>query len=149
MAKSTRSRVVLVTRCFVVRKKKILVMQRAKNDTYLPGKSECPGGKLDPEQTLTNAFVREMLEETGLYVNLVTPHTLIHDEIVTKGKHKRLAYLVFFSVGVIQAGTLHRNDEHDAAKFVNYNKLLKLDLTYESELAATLLKKQICDTMRS
>lgn len=45
-----------------------LIVQRAEHETFLPGKYEFPGGKVEFGESAEDALVREFLEETGIEV---------------------------------------------------------------------------------
>ena len=55
-----------VVRAAIMDGDRVLLMQRAKNDTYRPGAWELPGGKVDPGEDDETALLREVGEETGL-----------------------------------------------------------------------------------
>lgn len=54
----------------VVKDNKILLARRAQHD-FLGGQYELPGGGVDPGETITDAAIREVAEETGLTVTRV------------------------------------------------------------------------------
>ncbi|SMR45202.1 unnamed protein product [Zymoseptoria tritici ST99CH_3D1] len=51
---------------------KLLCVRRAATEKAFPNYWEMPGGKVDPKETLREALVREVFEETGLTVEDVT-----------------------------------------------------------------------------
>lgn len=44
---------------------RIFIARRAKTKSFQPGMFECPGGHLDPDETLEQGLVREVREELG------------------------------------------------------------------------------------
>lgn len=44
----------------------VLLLKRAENDPWMPGKWSLPGGGKNPDETLLQAAIREVKEETGL-----------------------------------------------------------------------------------
>lgn len=55
---------------FIVKKGKFLLVKRSENDKFLPGDWEIPGGKLELGETAEEGVMREVLEETGLDVEV-------------------------------------------------------------------------------
>lgn len=47
------------------------MVKRAMTDSY-PGRWEYPGGKVDPGETAWQALVREVKEETGLDIQVIS-----------------------------------------------------------------------------
>ena len=57
----------------------VLVGQRVVKDLYFD-KWEFPGGKLEPDETVEQALIREFQEETGIQIQASTPLMLVeHD----------------------------------------------------------------------
>jgi len=57
---------------FIVNDGKFLLVKRADNDDFLPGVWEIPGGKLEIDESCEEGTTREVLEETGLDVEIVS-----------------------------------------------------------------------------
>ncbi len=51
---------------------KFLLVERAPHDSF-PGMWEMPGGKLETKEQATSGAIREVLEETGLFVYCLRP----------------------------------------------------------------------------
>lgn len=58
----------------LVRRGRILLVQRAANRTWLPGYWELPGGRVEAGEQLERALVREFREEAGLRVRVRRPY---------------------------------------------------------------------------
>ncbi len=141
--RNERPRVVLVSRCFVVREdKRLLIIQRAATDSMNAGKWECPGGKLDIGQDLSHAQKREVMEETGLLVQQSFIFTL-DSSVIGTGKYMGLTYVVLFSINKLIGGTLALSEEHTASAWVTYDELFAYDLTQEVREAAIVLKSYL------
>jgi mutator protein MutT len=94
----------------IVDEGKILLVQRA-ND---PGKGlwAVPGGKVDHGETLRAAAVREVLEETGLDVEV--------GDLVWAGEHiSDHGHIVLIDfMGTVRGGSLQAADDADRAEWV-------------------------------
>ena len=62
----------VVAGIIVNQKGEVLIVQRNPNEKNYANKWELPSGKLEPGETIIQAFAREVLEETGLKVKLKT-----------------------------------------------------------------------------
>jgi 8-oxo-dGTP pyrophosphatase MutT (NUDIX family) len=68
---------------------KVLIVQRAACDNYLPNIWEVPGGKVDVGEDLIMGFHREMFEETGLKNLQIKRFTTTFDYLSRSGKFAR------------------------------------------------------------
>lgn len=48
---------------------KILILRRSHTDTTRPGQFDLPGGELEPDESPTEAVIREIEEETGMQLS--------------------------------------------------------------------------------
>lgn len=48
--------------------KKLLILRRGNSAPWMPGKYCLPGGRIEPNETLLNAAIRELREETGIFI---------------------------------------------------------------------------------
>lgn len=140
-----RPRVVLVTRCFVVRRrdKKLLLIQRSLASGHNGGKWEVPGGKVDEGQTLLDAQKREVKEETNLEVRPILTLVYAHSRVIKDGEYKGLPYVTLFSVTRVTRGRVVISKEHISYKWVSYEEMLTHNLTLEVRKAAIVLKSHL------
>lgn len=144
MSPNTRPAVVLVNRCFVLKKGRILAIQRTMHDRNNPGLWEAPGGKLDEGQDLDRALEREVMEETGFLIRPID--SLAHFESRVLGgndPYSGMPYVVLFGIAEILGGEQKISNEHDDARWCSYKELLDLELTPETRKAAIVLKKRL------
>ena len=69
----------------VLREGRVLLGQR--KGSHGPGTWALPGGHLEFGETVAQCAVREVLEETGLRINAVTPAPYKNDVFEAEGKH--------------------------------------------------------------
>jgi len=142
--RESRPKVVLVTRALVKNDKaQILVLKRSNERSYLPGRWELPGGKLDIGQDASSALEREVREETGLVVIPTDRMAYWHGEIISSGKYKGLPYIILVGTAKTIAGEVTISNEHTAYKWVSKAQALELDLTSECRAAISVLTKNL------
>lgn len=71
---------------FALHEGRVLVLQRAPTEHFLPGYWELPGGKLEHQEHPYEGVAREVLEETGLGVTPLRPFATFHDTL-PDGRH--------------------------------------------------------------
>ena len=139
-----RPQIILVNRCFVLDdKNKILLIKRVSSDSHYPNRWECPGGKLDQGQEIRHAREREVMEETGLLVDLIHPLVYADSYIVGDGKYAGMPYVGLFGIVRSLGGKLTLSDEHSGFAWVAYDEALSYDLTPEVRKAIIVLKDHL------
>lgn len=140
-AKMSRPRVVVVNRALVIDKdEKVLLIKRVKNDPYMPGKWELPGGKLDSGQDISNALEREVLEETGLVIIPTNKVVYWHSEIISSGKYKGLPYIVLVGVAKPVGGRVRLSEEHEEYAWLSREEFFDYDLVPQTRSALSVLE---------
>ena len=112
---------------------KILCAQKAShdNDAY---RWEFPGGKVEENESFTDALKREIKEELNLSVKV---HSLIVETVYVT--EKRTIVLKAFSAS-IESGRLVENVHHQV-KWININKLVELDwLDADQEILGEIIE---------
>ena len=77
----------------LVEERRVLLAQRSRHRSF-PLLWEFPGGKVEPEETLEAALIREFQEELGIVVEPTAVHSTIHYE----GNDGREVRVVFYRV---------------------------------------------------
>jgi mutator protein MutT len=96
---------------------RILVLKR--NNVPVKGEWWFPGGRVRKGETLNEALIREVKEETGLEIevkNLVGVYTRLFPE-----RHDISIVFLCFA----KAGNLRLNQEHSDAKFLNIKEAMQ------------------------
>ncbi len=107
-----------------------LLLRRSKNSRGNPGKWDLPGGKIDTGESLEQALLREVLEETGLSISL--RHVLGTAE--SESPVARVAYLIV--EGRLETGELCLSSEHDGYMWVRPQELANMDLASQFQAFA-------------
>lgn len=98
-----------------------LLLRRAENSHSNPGKWDLPGGKLGPQEPLTEAVVREVWEETGItaVVGEIAGYTTF------ELPQKRVIAIIFNGGYVIE--DIKLSYEHIEYSWVSLDNVLELD----------------------
>jgi 8-oxo-dGTP diphosphatase len=100
----------------------VLLLLRSKRSKTNPGRWELPGGKIDPGESFDTALNREIMEETGLTVQI--HHAAGTAEQDVAGWH--VIHLVL--TGTIQSGMARISDEHEEFCWVGIDEMNTMDL---------------------
>ena len=96
-----------------------LSVQRSKNDDFMPGAWEFPGGNIEEGETIIEALKREVFEETGISINTDKVKIVnLYDKI--KEKEEKYHYIELDFLIEVESKELDvkLSSEHD-----NYNWL--------------------------
>jgi 8-oxo-dGTP diphosphatase len=102
-----------------------LMIRRSAASRHNAGEWDFPGGKIDPGESFETALIREILEETGLKVELDAVLGAAESELPTL----RVAYLILGAK--ITGGALQLSAEHDDSRWVGLDELDSLSLCHQ------------------
>lgn len=111
-----------------------LILRRSASSKGNPGKWDFPGGKVNPGEALDEAAKREVLEETGLEVEIGRVLGAAESESPTN----RVAYLIL--EGRTMSGEVQLSEEHEEYAWVEPGKLAGMDLVPQFSGLAISLK---------
>lgn len=121
---------------------RVLIVRRAKSESFLPEFYELPGGKVEFSETPQDGLVREFKEETGLSVTVGKPYDVF--SYLSHGQSRQTVNVSFFvSSPKIKPITLSK--AHDDFYWVSKEELINYQITPEMRqliLAAFTLEKQ-------
>jgi len=109
----------------VIHEGKVLLVRRGKEP--LKGRWLVPGGTVELGETLEQALVREIEEETGLAVEPRGLLTVV-DRIHREGGDVRYHYVIVDYLCAYRAGELRAGSDAEAAAFVAPEQLTAYDL---------------------
>jgi len=110
---------------------KYLVSQRiAADDQHFKGCWQFPGGKVAVGETVEQAAIRELKEETGLVTTSITLHELGFDKYVKPYVYDCTKFVTFVDSWRVPVNP--EPDKHTGWRWVTYNQLKKLKLMPDS-----------------
>lgn len=100
-----------------------LVVRRSDTASYMAGRWELPGGKVEPGEEVEDALVREITEETSITVH-VGPPISVHTnrDSLPYRQHVEITYLCGYESGSVQLNPV----EHDSYKWMSVSELRAL-----------------------
>lgn len=116
---------------------KVLIICREKNDNNFPGLWEIPSGKKEDMESVEDAAVREVKEETGLNVKIIKP-AAVFNYINEKSDEIRDATQICFLVKIIGEPKVTLSSEHDDYAWVSETELDNYNVSRETKNAIVL-----------
>lgn len=115
---------------FIVNENKILLVKRRSNDVQMPGIWEVPGGRLENGENPVSGLKREVMEETGLEIEVVVPFNVNH---FTRSDGQTITMLVYLCKALSTEVTL--SEEHPEFEWVEFSKVReKINDYFHSDL---------------
>lgn len=103
---------------------RVLVTKRASCNDYMPQKWDIPGGTVEEGETVEEALIRELQEETGIDIEPIAPvYAYSNLSQLPKRQTIQLVYTCKYKNGAV---TLNP-DEHEEYRWVDYSDLRKMD----------------------
>jgi 8-oxo-dGTP diphosphatase len=114
----------------IINRGKVLIIQRASNDEYLPDLWEIPGGKREIGEKTIDSVKRELEEETGLKVNVGNPID-IFEYRVEKPEEIRDITQINFLVTPIDDTKVKLSSEHQNFAWITPGEIDKYNISKE------------------
>jgi len=108
-----------VSKCILLREKRILLTKRGHTAPTNPNKWSCPGGGVEEGETYEEAAIREMKEETNLDFN---PGEVVFKKVSEKKE-------THFFLGEFKGTIIIQEEELDGYAWYTYEETKKLDVS--------------------
>jgi 8-oxo-dGTP diphosphatase len=112
----------LSLKSMIIKNGSILLLRRSARNTHDPGLWEFPGGKMNAGETIEDALVREVKEETGLAITLARAAGVAESEL----PEWRIVHLIMEARAF--TGEVRLSGEHDAYRWVPARDLSNVDM---------------------
>ena len=116
----------------IIQKGKVLIIQRGKDEDYLPGLWEIPSGKREPSEKTLDGCKREVEEETGIKVEVGDPIG-IFEYRVEKPEETRDVTQINFLVKPVGEVKVRLSDEHQKFTWIKEDEIDKYNITKETK----------------
>ncbi len=107
----------LAVKAFIVNKGKLFLIRRTKDDVQKPNIWEIPGGRLELGEDPILGLMREIREETGMYIRPLCPLSIRHFE---RDDKQIITMIVFFCKPM--NGYLKLSEEHSEFSWIDLKK---------------------------
>jgi 8-oxo-dGTP diphosphatase len=116
----------------VINDGKVLIIQRASDDDYMPGLWEIPSGKREPEEKTIDGVKREVEEETGIKVEVGDPIGIFEYK-VEKPDEIRSVTQICFLVKPVREVDVKLSNEHQNFVWISQSEIDKYNITDETK----------------
>lgn len=122
-------------RAFIVNQGKILILRESPeyDGGVNIGRYDVAGGKIEPGERFDESLVREVMEETGLTVEIGRPFYVAEWRPIIKGKHLQIVGTFFECF--TNCNEVHLGKDHDKYLWIEPEDYLKYDIIHEIKLA--------------
>lgn len=121
----------------VIREGKALILQRSENENSFPGMWELPSGKLEEGESIEEALLREVKEESGLDVEILKPVNTFEYNKEKEGQSYHYTQHNFSVRAMDPSQEVLVSTEHQAFAWVDSSDLNNYNLSDETRLAIT------------
>ena len=127
---------------FIVKNNRLFCVKRAEDDIQSPGIWEIPGGRLDLGEDPVLGLMREIHEETGMYIDVLYPMSVRH---FIRNDGQIITMLIFFCRP--KGGDVRLSEEHSKLGWIDlkdYKKKLNKFFHKEVEIYNELNLDRLC-----
>jgi 8-oxo-dGTP diphosphatase len=120
----------VATKSFIIDNGKLLIVKRNSDNIQRPNMWELPGGRLDPGEDPHKGAKREIMEETGIEIEILHPINIRH---FTRKDNQKITLIIFLCKALHNNITL--SQEHTDFDWIHLNNCKeKLDEFFHPEV---------------
>lgn len=132
-------------------KRKILLIKRSGDDSFMPGKWEIPGGKMDAGDDFFETLAKEVIEEVSLIVKPLSIMSYVESAFLKEreGGKSELAgkpYITITSLVRTDNSKVVLSDEHTDFVWATFTAAMELDLKPSTKKGLLALEQVIRDS---
>lgn len=116
----------------IFRNGKVLIIQRATDEDYMPGLWEIPSGKREPSEKIADGTKRETMEETGLSVEIGDPVGIFEYKVDKPNEIREVTQICFLATPIGDA-EVKLSNEHQNFAWISESEINKYNITEETK----------------
>jgi 8-oxo-dGTP diphosphatase len=132
---------IIPQRALIMDGEKILVLKRSPDESTYPGCWDLPGGRLENGENPSHGLKREVLEETGLKINVLKPLFTFHEIL-----NNIPTFFVVYQCEAV-SGAVQLSAEHTEFKWATESEILEHE-NLENYLKVFLAKNQPTESLK-
>lgn len=121
----------------VMNKGKVLILQRHENEDVYPNMWELPSGKREPLEPSEKSLAREVKEESGLDIKVVSPFSVFDYQIEKPNEIRDSTQINFLTMSIDNHAVV-LSSEHQAFAWIGADEIDKYNIT---EATKKVIKK--------
>ncbi len=134
---------ILTFKAVILHKLKILLVKRSGEGYFAPDKWEFPGGKLKVGERVEDVLEKEVFEETGLTVSLLSKLGYMQTETADNPKYKGLPVIRVYMLAKSESDRVKLSKEHTDSKWVLLSEAYQYDLSDQTRKALQILEEGV------
>lgn len=104
-------------------KGEFLLLRRSENDAFLPKYWEIPGGAMEFGEEPNDSLAREILEECGLKVIIISPTSVVTYFMEEGGDKIQRVDIIFLTKLINEDSKVELSNEHSSYRWITFKDL--------------------------
>lgn len=124
----------IVVGAIIINRNKALIVQRSQDEDVGPGLWEIPGGKVESSETLEDALIREVQEETALDIVPLKVSGDFNYQVVRDARIRQTKQINFLAKAK-NIDKLKLSSEHQDYKWIKVEEIDNFDISHKTKMA--------------
>ena len=121
---------------FIIKDGRLLVVKKSKNELFLSGYYEMPGGKVEFGESTEDALLREVKEETSLRIKIIKPYSTF--SYLSNNNQRHTIDIQFLTELTDNPDNIKLSSEHDEFKWIEKEEIDNYKIS--DQMKAAILK---------